>query len=49
MIIKMSIRNLLKNKLYYLIFILGLAIMVTAFILISFFVRYEYYPNRSKL
>jgi len=41
MIIRISARNLVKNKIYSLINILGLALGFTAFILISLFVRYE--------
>jgi putative ABC transport system permease protein len=49
MIFRISIRNLLKHKLYSLINIFGLALGFTAFILISLFVRYELNWDKSNL
>lgn len=47
MILKISIRNLLKHKLFSLINITGLALGFTAFILISLFVRFELSWDKS--
>jgi putative ABC transport system permease protein len=49
LIIKISLRNLLKYKLHSLINILGLALGFSAFILISLFVRYELNWDKSNL
>lgn len=52
--IKIAIRNILKNKLYSIINILGLGIGVASFILILFYVRYEksydtFYENSDRI
>ena len=47
MIFKISLRNLLKHKIYSLINVLGLALGFTAFILISLFIRYELNWDKS--
>ncbi len=47
MIWKISVRNLLKNKLYSLINVFGLALGFTAFILISLFIKYELNWDKS--
>jgi putative ABC transport system permease protein len=47
MIIKISLRNLLKHKVYSLINVAGLALGFSAFILISLFVRYELNWDKS--
>jgi putative ABC transport system permease protein len=47
MIFKISLRNLLKHKVYSLINILGLALGFTAFILIALFIRYELNWDKS--
>lgn len=49
MILKISIRNLLKHKLFSLINITGLALGFTAFILISLFVRFELSWDKSNI
>ena len=41
MIWSISVRNLLKHKLYTVINVFGLALGFTAFILIDLFIRYE--------
>jgi putative ABC transport system permease protein len=47
MIWKISIRNILKHKIYALINVLGLALGFTAFILISLFIQYELKWDKS--
>jgi len=51
---KIAIRNLLRNKLYSLINIAGLAVGITAFFLISIFIKYErsfdaFYKNSDRI
>jgi putative ABC transport system permease protein len=51
---KIALRNILKNKLYSLINIIGLAVGITAFLLILLFVRYErsfdtFYKNSDRI
>ncbi len=47
MIFKISVRNLMKYKMYSFINIIGLALGFTAFILISLFIRYELNWDKS--
>jgi putative ABC transport system permease protein len=47
MILKISLRNFLKHKLYSTINVLGLALGFTAFILIALFIRYEQNWDKS--
>jgi putative ABC transport system permease protein len=52
--LKIAIRNLLRNKLYSLINIAGLAVGITAFLLIFLFVKYErsfdaFYKNSDRI
>ena len=52
--LKIAIRNILRNKLYSLINMTGLAVGITAFLLISLFVRYErsfdtFYKNSDRI
>jgi putative ABC transport system permease protein len=47
MIFKISLRNILKHKVYSLINVLGLALGFTAFILIALFIRYELNWDKS--
>jgi putative ABC transport system permease protein len=51
---KISVRNILKNKLFSLINIFGLSVGITAFILILLYVRYEksydrFYENSNRI
>jgi putative ABC transport system permease protein len=51
---KIAFRNILKNRLFSLINIIGLAIGITAFLLISLFVKYErsfdtFYKNSDRI
>ena len=51
---KIAIRNLLRNKLYSLINVAGLAIGITAFLLISMVIKYErsfdtFYKNSDRI
>jgi len=46
-IFKISIRNMLKNKIYSFINLFGLALGFTAFILIGLFIRYELNWDKS--
>ena len=47
MIFKISLRNILKHKVYSLINVFGLALGFTAFILIALFIRYELNWDKS--
>ena len=47
LILKISVRNMLKNKVYSAINVLGLALGFTAFILIGLFIRYELSWDKS--
>jgi putative ABC transport system permease protein len=49
MLLKISVRNLLKNKLFSIINVTGLALGFSAFILISLFVRYELNWDKSNV
>jgi putative ABC transport system permease protein len=51
---KIALRNILKNKLYSLINIIGLSVGITAFLLIFLYVRYErsfdiFFKNSSSI